>query len=431
MILFSGLIRPFALTILFFLLFHTTSLVNAQEHGAIPEDYNCITCHLDMEDEVITPPVNEWKKSVHKEAGVMCADCHGGDPGDEDMAMDPDAGFVGKPDRKGTAKFCSKCHSDTKLMRQYNKRSDQYLLYSGSVHGKKSAKGDEEVATCTDCHGKHDTLRVKDPNSKVNRKNVIETCGGCHSKEEIFKKRRKPSNQLALYKKSRHHELLSKGDLLAPTCVDCHGNHGVFPVRSQRVQTTCFKCHASQAEYYKASPHWEAFKKDGEPICLSCHNNHDVETPSVSKFSGDNDTDCIGCHEKGSKAHNTGLALQEAAQSVVTAHEDATKNLERLESDGHGGFETSSLFEKMEKNGERMQSLHTLTHRLDVESVIKESEKLISVAQEVDTQVDEFWAEIKTRKIGLMFAWILFLGLGVSLWRWSRSVEQDRMRDDR
>ncbi len=394
---------------------------------AIPEQYNCITCHLDMEDETITPPVNEWKESVHRTAGVMCHDCHGGNPADDDLAMDPDeSGFTGKPEPQDIPELCAKCHADAKKMRQYNKRADQYALYSGSVHGRKLAKGDIEAPSCVSCHGKHKILRVKDPQSMVNRNMVIETCGGCHSDKAKFEKRRKPFNQLALYKKSRHYDLLSKGDLLVPTCVDCHGNHGVLSTKSERVRTVCFKCHGQQAEAYKQSPHFKAYKEEGEPLCFTCHNNHDVEKPGVAKFSGENDNDCIGCHDEKSKAYLTGIEIQSALTSTISALQEGGTALADLKENGHGGFETSSLEEKIAKAHENLTELHSTTHGLNVETIKKDSEKIIQSSQSVSNKVASFWAEIKTRHRGLAVAWIVFLGFGYSLFTWSRVVDKQR-----
>ncbi len=389
----------------------------------IPENYNCVNCHTDMEDETLTPPVNEWKESVHAEVGIKCHDCHGGDPVDEDMAMDPDIGFIGKPAVADIPALCAKCHSDSKMMRAYNQRADQFDLYSGSVHGRKVKGGDEEAPTCVSCHGKHKILRVKDPNSAVFRTNIPNMCGECHSQEAIFKKRRKPFDQLALYQESKHYKLVSEGDALAPTCVDCHGNHGIVPPSSDRVQTVCFKCHSSQAEYYKESPHWAVYKKEGEPVCLHCHNNHDVEHPTVDKFTGDNDNDCIGCHDSSEPAYQLGVEMQSAMRSTVDAVTKASTDLSNFEENAHGGFEVTELLANMEKTEEGLKELTALTHKLDVEAVKKQTEGLIVSANEVEKEVASMWSEIKTRKVGLFLAWIVFLGFAGSLWFKSKQYE--------
>jgi len=394
--------------------------------SAIPDNYSCINCHTDLEDEVLTPPVKDWMQSVHREVGVKCADCHGGAPFNEDLAMEPEAGFIGKPKPMDIPKLCSKCHSDAKLMRAYNQRADQYQLYSSSVHGRKLSSGDEQAPSCVSCHGKHKILRVKDPKSTVHRANIPKTCGGCHAKKEIFKKRRKPFNQLDMYKKSRHYELFSKGDLLVPTCVNCHGNHGVISPKSARVRTVCFNCHASQAEYFKSSPHWKVYEKQGEPICLSCHNNHDVLRPTVKKFTGDKDIDCIGCHDKTDKAYKAGEEIQAIMISTISAVAKAREGLDDFINNAHGGFEVSALVENMDKTADNLKELNSLTHKLDVETLKKQSGKIINASRKAQETIDQMWAEIHTRKIGLAVSWVVFFGFCCALWLKSKSLERHR-----
>ena len=36
------------------------------------------------------------------------------------------------------------------------------------------------TAVCVDCHGVHDIKRVKDPDSRVIRANLVKTCETCH-----------------------------------------------------------------------------------------------------------------------------------------------------------------------------------------------------------------------------------------------------------
>lgn len=44
----------------------------------LPENYNCIACHEELESKYLNAPVDEWKESVHREVGIKCHDCHGG-----------------------------------------------------------------------------------------------------------------------------------------------------------------------------------------------------------------------------------------------------------------------------------------------------------------------------------------------------------------
>ncbi len=103
---------------------------------------SCVSCHADEEDEELAAPVEEWRHSVHAEAGVSCDGCHGGNPfeEDEELSMDEDeAGFLGSPSWREQGSFCGSCHGDIR---------DSYAT---SVMASVIEEG-ETVAVCTTCH---------------------------------------------------------------------------------------------------------------------------------------------------------------------------------------------------------------------------------------------------------------------------------------
>ena len=58
-------------------------------------------------------------------------------------------------------------------------------------------------------------------------------------------------HQFADYQKSVHYAALTKGnDLSAPTCNDCHGNHGAAPPGVGSVANVCGTCHAVFAQKF-------------------------------------------------------------------------------------------------------------------------------------------------------------------------------------
>jgi DnaJ-class molecular chaperone len=86
-----------------------------------------------------------------------------------------------------------------------------------------------------------------------------------------------PTNQLAEYQQSVHYLALTKGnDLSAPTCNDCHGNHGAAPPGAGSVVNVCGTCHAVFAQKFATSVHAQIFDK----ACVECHGNHAVLKPS-------------------------------------------------------------------------------------------------------------------------------------------------------
>ena len=194
---------------------------------AMPTSDDCRTCHLTLEDELLSEPARSYEGDVHAGAGFGCLACHGGGGSSE---LDERAGFLSAPRRSEIPELCARCHSDPVFMRQYNPTLpvDQMLEYRTSGHGRLLfEEGDLEVATCVDCHPAHGILSASEPTSSVHAANIIETCGTCHADPDLMRDRGLRIDQVDEYRSSVHGALLlEEGDLSAPVCNDCHGNHG-------------------------------------------------------------------------------------------------------------------------------------------------------------------------------------------------------------
>ncbi len=298
---------------------------------------SCVQCHGgEMFDDAARARVKQFKVDVHSQVGLSCHDCHGGnpDPGlGEDVAgaMDPQYKpnpYVGVPARPAIPDFCGRCHSSAAFMKRFNPaaRVDEVSEYWTSLHGQKLKSGVTDVATCIDCHSVHDIRRKGDPESPVYSTKVAETCSRCHSDPKRMRAQGRsiPIDQHARWRRSVHaRALLEKGDLTAPTCNDCHGNHGATPPGIGSIRFVCGSCHAREAELFLASPKaagWErhnallATAPDGGcgachddkraslhftqlSSCLVCHENHSVVRPTVAMLGDLPDTPCAFCHE--------------------------------------------------------------------------------------------------------------------------------------
>jgi hypothetical protein len=313
----------------------------------MPEDplNACVACHSDVDlfDVEGVQQVNDFLSSVHNEVGITCADCHGGndDPAlaeDLDLSMDPahaENPYFGVPERHNIPAFCGKCHSDLAYMRRFNPgaRVDQETEYWTSGHGIAMKAGDTSVATCTDCHGGHNIKRAEVPESRVYPKNVAATCGGCHSDAERMAGYELPdgrplrTDQEALWARSVHaRSMLEREDLTAPTCNDCHGNHGAMPPGLDSITFVCGQCHGREASMFRESAKqdlWEAHNENLEMAgfescpacheppdpqaaiddmyhfgeCTSCHGNHGIVRPTLAFFAPFERTPCAFCHE--------------------------------------------------------------------------------------------------------------------------------------
>ena len=260
----------------------------------------CYDCHSAV-NETQSKIAAEWKDSAHGQADVACADCHGGDPGSDQItkAMDPDIGFLGSPDRQASVGLCGSCHANVDTMKPSGLPTDQYAKYWSSVHGQQLITGnDARVAVCTDCHGVHDVKKVSDPTAKTFALNVPELCSSCHSDAKRMEPYGIPTDQYEVYSKSVHgHALLDNNDVRAPSCASCHGSHDAQPPTSTTVVEVCGKCHTATQDLYMESRHSEL--QAVAPKCWTCHGTHDVSKPSSELFFHPTPPDytCVTCHD--------------------------------------------------------------------------------------------------------------------------------------
>jgi hypothetical protein len=299
---------------------------------------SCLDCHSAL-PEPLGVTQEKFSQEIHAQKGLTCVSCHGGDPSsdDPDKAMSRKAGWKGKIERKQIPLLCGTCHSDPTYIRQFNPslRTDQLAQYHTSVHGKRWASGDTKVAVCTDCHSVHDLRAPGDPRSTVNPVNVANTCARCHADANYMKGYSIPTDQFAKYSTSVHHDALAvRGDLSAPTCATCHGNHGAAPPGVDKVQNVCSTCHVFQAQMYKKSSHKNAFQAASLPGCVVCHSNHGIGHPTDAKLGTGPEGVCMQCHKPGDVCDLARAALLMDLGRLDEAINNADRVLAIAESSG-------------------------------------------------------------------------------------------------
>jgi predicted CXXCH cytochrome family protein len=283
---------------------------------APPPANSCLACHAAQADARLAGPAALFSQSdVHRASGFGCVDCHGGNASapDKAPAHDIGRGFKGKPAGRSVIATCARCHSDAEFMHRFapRQRVDQATEYATSVHGRLLANGDANVATCVSCHGAHGMRRVSDAKSPVFPTNVAATCASCHASAAhmqgytLANGSPLPTSQLADYQKSVHYRALTKGnDLSAPTCNDCHGNHGAAPPGIGTVANVCGTCHAVFAQKFDASVHKQIFDKG----CVECHSNHAILQPSDELLGTAGHGVCAACHTAGDTSDKGSVA---------------------------------------------------------------------------------------------------------------------------
>ena len=310
-----------------------------------PAVNGCIECHTALDDPRITPPAKLFADDVHAKAGFTCVFCHGGDTRQEDQekAHDPAKGFIGKPTPRQIPELCGKCHSDPALMKQYDpsQRVDQLAEYRTSGHGKMLAEGDTTVAQCASCHGAHGIQPVKDSRSPVSPTKVAQTCNHCHGDAALMAAHKLPSDPYEKWSRSVHYRArVERGDLSAPTCNSCHGNHGAAPPQVGSVANVCGTCHVTFADQFKLSPHWEPFKDMGLPGCVTCHENHEIVKPSEAFLAEGEQSKCSSCHEADSAGARAAAAMRADLVGLDGEIRQATRLVDRA---AEAGMEVSRV----------------------------------------------------------------------------------------
>jgi predicted CXXCH cytochrome family protein len=305
----------------------------------LAEGNTCVACHQGIGDPRVTPPAEKFAQDVHLAKGILCQDCHGGDPTnpDPERSMDRAKGFVGKPKRQAIPAVCGRCHSDAAYMKKFNPtlRVDQVQEYLASAHGRRLQAGDPKVATCINCHDVHQIRAIKDQQAWTYPVKVVETCGRCHGDAAYMAARNVDTNVVAEYKTSVHYEALTKtGDLSAPTCNVCHGNHGAVPPGVDSVANVCGTCHGVTAEMFNKSPHKAAFAAMGLTPCVACHSNHAVLRTSDTLVGTDDKALCVSCHDAKSTGFKQAAAMRASLDGLRESIRRATRVLDQAERAG-------------------------------------------------------------------------------------------------
>jgi hypothetical protein len=386
----------------------------------------CLDCHSAM-DAPLQVTQEQFAQDIHFQKGLTCASCHGGDPTKADPdAMSKAAGFKGKIERKDIPGLCGRCHSDAAFMRQYNPslRTDQFSQYLTSVHGKLRAKGDDKVAVCTDCHGVHDLRPASDSRSNVHPLNVAQTCSRCHANADYMKAYSIPTDQFASYRTSVHHEALTaRGDLSAPTCTTCHGNHGAAPPGVATVQNVCSTCHVFQAQLFETSPHKAAFESASLPGCVTCHSNHRIAHPSDAMIGTGARSVCTNCHTAGDSGYMAAEGMEHQLARLESSLKSADQILNRAES---AGMEVSQARLEQDQAHDALTKARVTIHSFNPTKIDQEIQAAVSLTEKTHQEGLAALAERDYRRKGLGLSLLAIVAVVVGLRMFIKQVESGK-----
>ncbi len=226
---------------------------------------------------------------------------------------------------------CTACHGDMRFPHQEplpaNRRAltldmtgvcatchtEQAAGQADSVHANALLAGNPHAATCVDCHGAHEITPPNEPRTRIS-----EICGTCHT------------IAFGEYRQSVHGQALYAGDPNVPTCIDCHGVHGInHPTTAQfrnRSPELCAECHADEdlmEQYGITTNVFNSYLTDfhGTTVELFEQNDPNVATNKAVCF------DCHGVHNIAEvSAENSRVVRENLLETCQNCHPDATSN---------------------------------------------------------------------------------------------------------
>jgi cytochrome b subunit of formate dehydrogenase len=223
----------------------------------------CLKCHAQIElvhRKVIKGEL--WEKEAH--VLPACVDCH-----------QPHKARKVYYDQGMADADCLRCHAKTDLKRAADGRA---LFVDEAEHqGSRHAK-----VACSQCHA------GVTPSLERACATLVKPvdCASCHT--EVSEQ----------YRRSVHGKLFLEGNTNAPTCLECHGTHGVrgkreaaSPTFPRNVPDLCARCHREGeraavrykgperdiVERYSESIHGKGLLKSGLTVtamCTDCHTPH-------------------------------------------------------------------------------------------------------------------------------------------------------------
>lgn len=260
----------------------------------------CLACHGPQAAQPAKKTIEAGALASSIHGSLSCTDCH-------QVKLDQAKGDPAHPKDIPDVNCTARCHQEPKA----NGAGLSPLYYADSIHGQSYLqRGVREVAHCWDCHGKHNIRPTADPRSLANRRNIPLTCSRCHDNMSVVVRyhihREQPYQE---YKQSVHGRALFEKGLtsFAAVCTDCHGVHNISGVGTANLMArrpqTCGRCHEGIFDEYRSSIHGRKALEGNldAPVCSDCHGEHKIAPPRAGQASTSplhiTDT-CSACHAR-------------------------------------------------------------------------------------------------------------------------------------
>ena len=369
---------------------------------ALGRDYGCVVCHADMRSAFV--------QGVHSERGIVCDDCHGGDPTALETGPAHSGDFIGAPDKRETVELCASCHASPDLMRQYGLAAGQRAEFRTSRHGQLLEAGDFNAPSCADCHDSHRIFPPGDARSRVYPTNIPGTCGRCHQNAEMMAEYGASTDEVVRYLESTHAaQLFGMQNFAAPTCVGCHGAHSALPPRISEIANVCGHCHALVQAAFESGPHGAAAAR-GVPLgCTACHSNHGTERTSSDAI----EATCLRCHAEGSEPALLGADIESSILHAGADMERADSAIHQLVRDGRDVTDTRFRYQSALTDYEQLAQVQ---HSLSAERLEDLTLRVSSISRDIRGAAEASAERRWEHRLFLVPVWFLALAAIFLAW---------------
>ncbi|MBF0557560.1 MAG: cytochrome C [Nitrospirae bacterium] len=238
----------------------------------------------------------------------------------------------------------------------------------------------------------------------------VDACIGCHSSDTMKQEYRWIVEN---WKSSWH----AQNNI---SCHDCHGGDpkdaamSMSPSRGfigtpkyAEVPDFCGKCHIGILKNYLESGHGKALKASGRgPVCITCHGTHRIDKASIDII---NEQTCTKCH-----SYDRARRMKQALFVVEKKMGDMERDLKTLRSEG------IFVDEKERSLFSTQAEFRALFHTVDVSLVSERTDDFTKKLSILDKNMQDTFAELRFRKNFSAFLMLLFAGMGVIIFIYSK-----------
>jgi predicted CXXCH cytochrome family protein len=226
---------------------------------------------------------------------------------------------------------------------------------------------------------------------------------------------------LEKYQRSIHWEMMTEGgDLSAPTCNDCHGNHGATPPGITSVSNVCGQCHSVMADNFARSSHAQTFAMIGMPGCVACHQNHEVVRASEDLLGLGEEAACARCHSSDDAGGEVANSMRVHIDSLTNSFTEADSILQEAE---QAGMEVSEALFELGIANNSMVEARAAVHAADMGALAEKVGEGLEITSQAHERGLEALAELGVRRTGLAVSVTLILFLIAGLLLKIREIE--------